>query len=108
MAVWKNDMKIEFYIPKDETIPTQLRLKVDGMDVYYEKVDGEFAYDFTLFGKAKAKPTEIIDQIVSVMCNQSYDHGSEWRESRRKVLHSPVEEWDHLIIRVYFRIKDAY
>lgn len=103
-------MKIEFYIPKDETIPTQFRLKVDGMDVYYEKVDGEFAYDFTLFGKAKETATEIVDRIVSIMCNQSYDHGAEWREikTKRMILYSPVEEWDHLIIRVYFRIKDAY
>jgi hypothetical protein len=103
-------MEIKFYIPKDETIPIQLRLKVDGMDVYYEKVEGEFAYDFTLFDKAKKKSTEIIDRIVSIMCNQSYDHGSEWREikAKRSIVYSPVEEWDHMIIRVYFRVKDSY
>lgn len=101
-------MKIEFYIPKDETIPTRLRLKVDGMDVYYERARDGFAYDFTLFGKAKEKATEIIDRIVSLMCNQSYDHGAEWRERTRAIIYSPVEEWDHLTIRVYFRIKDAY
>lgn len=103
-------MEIKFYIPKDETIPTRLRLKVDGMDVYYERVKGEFAYDFTLFDKAKEKYTEIIDQLVSIMCNQSYDHGAEWRErkERRFVVHYPAKEWDYMIIRVYFRIKDSY
>lgn len=31
-------MNIEFYIPKDERIPTDLRLKADGIDVDYERI----------------------------------------------------------------------
>lgn len=42
-------MKVKFYIPKDETIPTRLRLKVDERDVYYESVKDKFAYDFQFF-----------------------------------------------------------
>lgn len=101
-------MKIEFYIPKDETIPTQLRLKVDGMDVYYEKVHNDFAYDFTLWGKARENSTAIVDAIVRRMCSQSYDHGAEWRERNRETIEHGPEEWSALVIRVYFRIKDAY
>lgn len=101
-------MNIEFYIPKDETIPTQFRLKVDGMDVYYDKVYGEFAYDFTLWGEARDNSTAIVDEIVRRMCNQSYDHGAEWRERKREIIEQGDEEWSALVIRVYFRIKDAY
>ena len=101
-------MKIEFYIPKDQTIPTRLRLKVDGLDVYYDKVDDAFAYDFTLWGKARENGTAIVDEIVRRLCNQSYDHGSEWRETKREVIEEGVMDWEPIVIRVYFRVKDIY
>lgn len=101
-------MKIEFYIPKDQTIPTQLRLKVDGMDVYYDKVSDVFAYDFTMWGKAREHGTAIVDELVHILCNQSYDHGSEWRETKREVIEKGVMDWEPTVIRVHFRIKDSY
>ena len=101
-------MKIEFYIPKDQTIPTQLRLKVDGLDVYYNEVEDEFAYDFTLWGKAINNATAIVDELVRILCYQSYDHGSEWRETKREVIEESGMEWEPLVIRVYFRIKNPY
>lgn len=42
-------MKIEFYIPKNEKIPTSLRLDVDGKRVIYNRVKDIFAYDFHFF-----------------------------------------------------------
>lgn len=101
-------MKIEFYIPKDQTIPTRLRLKVDGMHVYYDKVDGAFAYDFTLWGKARDNGNAIVDEIVRRMCNESYDHGAEWRETKREVIEEGSEDWETIVIRVYFRVKDSW
>ena len=39
--------KMEFYIPKDEVIPTRLRLKIDeNIDVYYERLPNVFGYKF--------------------------------------------------------------
>ena len=101
-------MKIEFYIPKDQTIPTRLRLKVDGLDVYYDAVDGAFAYDFTLWGEARKKATAIVDEIVRILCNQSYDHGVEWRETKREVVEEGVMDWEPHVVRVFFRVKDSY
>ena len=100
-------MDIKFYIPKDESIPTRLRLKVDGADVYYERVDSCFAYDFTLCGKAKENATAIVDEIVRKMCNQSYDHGAMWRETNREVIEEAALDWECTIIRVHFRVRDA-
>ena len=43
-------MKIEFYIPKDEMIPTRLRVKVDEtIDVYYKRLPNEFGFKFDFF-----------------------------------------------------------
>lgn len=79
-------MKIEFYIPSDEFIPSTLRLKVDDeIDVYYEKLQTDFGYRFTFFkfqqGVSRETATEIVNQIVARMVSQSYDHGSQWREN---------------------------
>jgi hypothetical protein len=101
-------MKIEFYIPTNEKIPTRLRLLVDGMHVYYNRVEDDFAYDFTLWGKARDNATDIVNELVRILCSQSFDHGAEWRETKREVIEEGVMDWEATTIRVFFRIKDSY
>ena len=101
-------MKIEFYIPKDERIPTQFRLKVDEkFDVYYDKVHGKFAYKFKFFrfqGVTLEMANSITDEIVHKMEWQSYDHGAQWREcDTREIVNDEFE----LSITVFFRKRDA-
>lgn len=101
-------MKIYFYIPKDETIPTQLRVKVDGtIDVYYNRLPDAFGFEFRFFkhqGVTLEMAKEITDEIVSRMIFQSYDHGAQWRECCvREIVN---DEWD-LSITVFFRVRDA-
>ena len=100
-------MKIDFYIPKDETIPTQLRVKVDGtIDVYYERtLSGGWKFEFFKHqGVTLEMATAITDKIVSKMISQSYDHGAQLRECGvREIVN---EEFD-LSITVFFRMRDA-
>lgn len=101
-------MKIEFYIPKDEEIPTRLRLKVDdSIDVYYKKLSNVFAYTFDFFVQNVNLEiaTEIVDEIVSRMKSQSYDHGAQWRECGVRDI---VNDEYSLSITVYFRVRDSY
>lgn len=101
-------MKIEFYIPKDEEIPTRLRLKVDdSIDVYYKKLSNVFAYTFEFFVQNVNLEiaTEIVDEIVSRMKSQSYDHGAQWRECGARDI---VNDEYSLSITVYFRMRDSY
>ena len=100
--------KIEFYIPKDEEIPTRLRLKVDdSIDVYYKKLSNVFAYTFEFFVQNVNLEiaTEIVDEIVSRMKSQSYDHGAQWRECGARDI---VNDEYSLSITVYFRVRDSY
>ena len=102
-------MKIEFYIPKDETIPTRLRLKVnDSIDVYYKPLSETFGYKFEFCPFVQSVTIElataIVNEIVSRMVSQSYDHGAEWRECRtREIINDEFE----LSISVFFRVRDA-
>jgi len=101
-------MKIQFYIPSDEVIPTRLRLKVDDKyDVYYHCDQDEFAWHFTFWNDAKDRYEEILGEIVERMKLQSYDHGACWRETGREVTHYPEDFWDSLTVKVSFRMRDA-
>lgn len=101
-------MKIDFYIPKDQTIPLQLRLKVNEQyDVYYEALADVFGYEFTFFkiqGITKEMATAITDEIVLRMIDQSYDHGASWRESK---VQGYFENDHEIAITVYFKVRDA-
>ena len=102
------NMKIDFYIPKSQTIPTQLRVKVDeNIDVYYDRLPDAFGWKFEFFkhqGVTLEQAIAITDELVSKMISQSYDHGTQWREcGTRKIIN---DEWD-LNITVFFRVRDA-
>ena len=100
-------MKIEFYIPKDQVIPTQLRLKVDdSIDVYYGRTEnGGWKFDFFKHqGVTLEMATQITNEIFSKMIWQSYDHGAQWRECGvREIVNDEYE----LSISVFYRVRDA-
>lgn len=101
-------MDIKFYMPEHETIPTRLRVKVDGkFDVYYERLNDKFGWRFEFFkcqGVTFEMATAIVDEMISQMISQSYDHGSQWRECEiRDILN---DDYD-LQITVFLRVRDA-
>lgn len=100
-------MKIEFYVPENEKIPTQLRLKVGEKQIIYERVGNDFVYDFFVNGCELSEAMSIVEEIALSMCDQSYDHGSSWRIVSIKEVNDEQRYVD-LIIRVNFRIRDAW
>lgn len=75
----------KFYIPKNETIPTKLEVRSDSYAVQYWRLNDCFGYGFSVMKlTTDAWITEederaVVEEIVSIMRNQSYDHGAEWR-----------------------------
>ena len=104
----ESQIKIDFYIPQDKAIPTELRLKVDGQyDVYYKKFTNIFAYRFSFFkcqGITMEMAEAIVDEIVPQMIDQSYDHGAQWKEYWDREF---VENDYEIQITAFFRIRDA-
>lgn len=94
----------------DQIVQTGLAVDVDGIRVDYRKVPGEFAYEFTVLCEQSFAPNSIdvaIDQVVGAMLGQSYDHGSEWRETGvRETSFDP--RTGKYTVTVYFRVKDNY
>lgn len=101
-------MNIKFYVPKEEVIPTRLRLMVDGKQVDYKRVDNEFAYDFQFFDTEEKECLKISQEIAETMCFQSYDHGQSWRITDISIVEQEERYKVGTIVRVSFRIRDSY
>lgn len=101
---------IEFYIPEDETIPTQLRLKKGKVKIYYEEKKDKFAYEFVLHEiDNKNQGEAIVKEIADIMCNQSYDHGKEWRVANIECIDFRDTDYGKCgLWLVKFRIRDIY
>ena len=101
---------IKQIINPGQIVQTGLAVDVNGIRVDYRKVPGKFAYEFTVLCEQSSAPNSIdaaIDQVVGAMLGQSYDHGSEWKETgTRKISFDP--RTGEYTVTVYFRIKDSY
>ena len=99
---------IKFYIPKSETIPTDLRLYVDDIYVEYERIDGGFRFGILLDDEEEAM--KIAEQIVAQMV-QDHDesqHGISWRTISLEI--EPQEERYKIGTNVVwkYRVRDSY
>ena len=70
---------INFYIPKSETIPTELRLYVGDVYVTYERTN--FGYDFHILLDDKGEALEVAKKIANKMINEHEEPqcGVSWR-----------------------------
>lgn len=102
--------KFEFYIPEDEVIPTRLRLKNDKVHIYYKRLNDVFGYEFELYElDSEEQGDEIIKEIASIMCSQSYDHGQKWRVISIDCIEFNDDSWGKSgKWQVEFKIKDSY
>lgn len=100
--------EIKFYIPKYETIPTDLMLYVDDVYVKYERIDGGFAFHVSLDDKEKAM--KVVNEIVQKMIKEHDEsqHGVSWRTVSLEVV--PQEERYKIgtIIKWKYRVRDSY
>lgn len=101
---------IKFYIPEDQIIPTKLRLKKDDINIYYERLNDKFGYEFELYEiNDKEQGEEIVKEIANIMCNQSYNHGQEWRIVNIQCIEFNDNSWiKNGKWEVEFRIRDSY
>lgn len=92
-------------------VQTELRVVVDGLSIRYTRLPDDFAYEFVVDGVTNQEEIDIahskIKRIVTAMINQSFDHGSSWRETDTKICTDRVERYAQYVERVYFRIRDA-
>lgn len=111
-------MNIKFYIPPDQIIPTQLRLKVTDdndkiYDVYYSRDSKTFSYSLEFFNYQfedengfvyQNLMNEIVDKIVEKLIWQSKDHGSRWVQTGQEITR---QDKFMTFYKIDFRVRDA-
>lgn len=99
---------IKFYIPKGETIPTDLRLKVDGMDVDYERIHS--GYRFNINTEDEQKALEIATKITDQMKleHDEPQHGISWRTIAMYVVKQEERYRTGTIVDWKYRVRDSY
>ena len=99
---------IKFYIPNDETIPTELRLYVGDVYVTYERTNGGFTFRILLDNEEKAM--EVAKEIVQKMIREHDEsqHGVSWRTVSLKVIPQEVRYKIGTLIEWKYRVRDSY
>ena len=100
--------EIKFFIPKDETIPTDLRLYCDDVYVTYERIKGGFAFRISLYDEEKAM--EVAKKIVNQMKLEHDDsqHGVSWRTVSLEVIPQDERYQIDTLIEWKYRVRDSY
>jgi len=100
--------EIKFYIPNDETIPTDLRLYVDDVYVTYERTKGGFTFHILLDDEEKAM--EVAKEIVLKMIREHDEsqHGVSWRTVSLQVIPQEDRYKIDTLIEWKYRVRDSY
>lgn len=97
---------IKFFIPKGQTIPTVLELKVDDVPVTYMRIKGGFEFCVWLGDRDKA--VRIVEEIVAKIKSEHDDpkHSVTWRTISIDVVEEN-ERYEYVCIWWKFYIRDA-
>lgn len=105
-------MDIRVRIPDTkERIPTQLRLQInENIDVVYKRSPSSLAYEFSFLKNQvfQQQAYQLTTELADILCEQSYDHGSEWRVTATEQIFDMHEFDIYYTFKVHFRIKDSY
>lgn len=101
-------MNIKFYIPKSETVPTDLRLYADETYVRYERIDGGFRFYISedVEEKAMQIAVKIIDQIIHE--HDEPQLGISWRTVSVRIVPQDDRYKIGTIIEWKYRVRDSY
>ncbi len=99
---------IRFYIPKDETIPTALRLYVGDIFVTYERIHGGFRFYIDI--KDEAEAMEIAKKIIQKMKleHDESQYGVSWRTLSLEIVPQDERYKINTIIDWKYRVRDSY
>lgn len=101
----------QFIIPDGVYIPTELKVKKGKIVVnYYKDKDDSLSWHFNIYEAGSLEEADkSIHEIIQLMCEQSFDHGAEWRLVSCECIDSCFNGFlDYAEYKVNFRIKDSW
>ena len=100
--------EIRFYIPKDETIPTDLRLFVGDVYVRYERIKSGFRFNISVNDEDKA--IDVAKEIADKMKREHDEsqHGVSWRTISLEVVPQDERYRIDTVVDWIYRVRDSY
>lgn len=100
--------EIKFYIPKGETIPTDLMLYVGDVYVHYERIKSGFRFHILVDDEDKA--IEIAKEISDKMKleHDESQHGVSWRTISLGVVPQDERYRIDTVVDWIYRVRDSY
>ena len=97
---------IKFFIPEGHTIPTFLELRVDGIPVTYNRIDG--GIEFCVWDGDKDKAVKIVEAIIAKLKFENDDpkHFVSWRTISMDVI-DVDERYGCVTIQWKFYVRDS-
>lgn len=99
---------IRFYIPKSETIPTDLRLYVGDYYIEYERTQGGFLFKTLIDDEDEAM--EVVQKVIDRMRweHDESEHGVSWRTVSLAVVPQDERFSIGVWIKWKYRVRDSY
>jgi hypothetical protein len=100
--------EIKFYIPKDETIPTDLRLYAGDIYVCYKRIKSGFRFYISIDDEDKA--IDVAKEITDKMKfeHDESQHGVSWRTISLEVVPQDERYRIDTIVDWIYRVRDSY
>ena len=100
--------EIKFYIPKNETIPTDLRLYVGDIYVHYERIKSGFRFHILVDDEDKA--IDVAKEITDKMKleHDESQHGVSWRTISLAVVPQDERYRIDTVVDWIYRVRDSY
>lgn len=99
---------IRFYIPKDETIPTSLRLYVGDVFVTYKRIDGGYIFRISTHDETQA--LEVARKIADRMIYEQSEprHGVSWVTVSMNIVPQESRYAVDTMVEWKYRVRDSY
>ena len=99
---------IEMITRPSEKVQTCMTARVDGVMVDYFRFPERLEYVFHVYRDIpQDRAIAAVNKLVHAMCDQSYDHGAEWRVVTESYEGPSEHNYNH-VFKTRFRIKDTY
>lgn len=99
---------IKFYVPESETIPTNLRLYVDDVYMWYERIDGGFRFHINTLDENEA--LELAKIVIDKMRyeHDESEHGVSWQTVSLDIIPKENIFQIYTIIEWKYHVRDSY
>lgn len=100
--------EIKFYIPKNERIPTGLRLYVNDIYVMYEETASGFRFKIDTEDETEALAIATDIAEVMIQDHDESEHGVSWRTTSFRIVDTGIPNFGFTWVDWSYRVRDSY